>query len=47
MKTTRPTLACFLLAALSSVLKKKGVDKFGDWILFLHALKYFEQLSLK
>lgn len=40
-------LASFLLAALSSVLKRKGVNEFGDCNLFLQALKNFEQLAWK
>lgn len=41
------SLASFLLAALSSVLRRKGVDEFGDCNLFLQALKNFEQLAWK
>lgn len=41
----RQTLAFFLLAALSSVLKLKGADENGDRALFLQALKNFEQLA--
>lgn len=36
-------LACFLLAALSSVLRMKGVDRVGDCSL----LRYLEQLEIK
>lgn len=35
----------FLIAALSSVLKQKGVAEKGERALFLQALKNFEQLK--
>ena len=44
-KKKKWSLASFLLAALSSVLKLKGVDENGDLVLFLQALKNFEQLA--
>lgn len=47
VKMNEAKLTCFLLAALSSVLKLKGLDKTGDCNLFLQALKDFEQLYYK
>lgn len=38
-------LACFLFAALSSVLRIKGVDKVGDCNLFRQAVNDLEQLK--
>lgn len=38
-------LTCFLLAALSSVLSRKGVDKEGDCSLLRQAVKDLEQLQ--
>ena len=43
-KKTESSLSTFLLAALSSVLKLKGVGKIGDCDLFLKALKGSVQL---
>lgn len=44
-KTNELMLACFRCAALSSVLKLKGADKFGDCNLFLQAVKDLELLA--
>lgn len=40
-------LACFLRAALSSVLRMKGVDRVGDCNLLRQAVKDLEQLQAK
>lgn len=44
-KTNELMLACFRRAALPSVLKLKGADKFGDCNLFLQAVKDLELLA--
>jgi hypothetical protein len=44
-KEQKQSLAFFLLAARSSVLKLKAADENGDCALFLQALKNFEQLA--
>lgn len=45
LKMPKHVLTCFLLAALSSVLSRKGVDKEGDCSLLRHAVKDLGQLN--
>lgn len=45
LKMPKHVLTCFLLAALSSVLRRKGVDKLGDCNLLRQAVKDLGQLN--